>query len=129
MSSKGALGNWCLILNSEFTQQDGRKKRTAKRSCVANVTGLLLACYVVIFTYIKCFLVFYKKICLKEGELRRNFFSKKILSRLSHRVYRRLSSPVLLRKLTNVRGGPDVMQTNVVSIATLDAGTTPAAAP
>lgn len=67
--------------------------------------------------------------CLKEGELRRNVFSKKILSRLSQRVYRRLTSPVLLRKLTNVRGGPDVMQTNVVSIATQDAGTTPAAAP
>ena len=35
---------------SEFTQQDVRKKRTAKRLCVTNVTGLLLACFVVIFT-------------------------------------------------------------------------------
>ena len=35
---------------SEFTQQDGRKKRTAKRLCVSNVTGLLLACFVMIFT-------------------------------------------------------------------------------
>ena len=35
---------------SEFTQQDGRKKRTAKCLCVTNVTGLFLACYVVIFT-------------------------------------------------------------------------------
>ena len=35
---------------SEFTQQDGRKKRTAKRFCVTNVTGLLLMCFVVIFT-------------------------------------------------------------------------------
>ena len=26
--------------NSEFTQQDGRKKRTAKCLCVTNVTGL-----------------------------------------------------------------------------------------
>ena len=26
---------------SEFTQQDGRKNRTAKRLCVTNVTGLL----------------------------------------------------------------------------------------
>ena len=34
----------------EFTQQDGWKKRTAKRVCVTNVTGLLLACYVVILT-------------------------------------------------------------------------------
>jgi len=36
--------------NSEFTQQDGRKKRTAKHLCVTNVTGLLLAFFVVIFT-------------------------------------------------------------------------------
>ena len=26
--------------NIEFTQQDGRKKNTAKRLCVTNVTGL-----------------------------------------------------------------------------------------
>ena len=36
--------------NSEFTQQDGRKNRTAKCLCVTNVTGLLLMCFVVIFT-------------------------------------------------------------------------------
>ena len=35
---------------SEFTQGDCRRKRTAKRLCVTNVTGLLLACFVVIFT-------------------------------------------------------------------------------
>ena len=35
---------------SECTQQDGRKKRTTKRLCVTNVTGLSLACFVVIFT-------------------------------------------------------------------------------
>ena len=34
----------------EFTQQDGRTKRTAKRLCATNVTGLLLTCFVVIFT-------------------------------------------------------------------------------
>ena len=34
----------------ELTKQDGRKKRTAKRLCVINVTALLLACYVVIFS-------------------------------------------------------------------------------
>ena len=33
----------------DLTQQDGRKKRTAKRLSVTNVTGLLLACLVVIF--------------------------------------------------------------------------------
>ena len=32
--------------NSEFTQQDGRKERTAKRLSVTNVAGLLLACFV-----------------------------------------------------------------------------------
>ena len=36
--------------NSKFTQQDGRKKTTAKRLCVTKVTGLLLACFVVILT-------------------------------------------------------------------------------
>ena len=35
---------------SEFTQQDGRLKRTAKRLSVTHMTGLLLACYVVILT-------------------------------------------------------------------------------
>ena len=44
----------CLLYlylnNSEFTQQDGRKKRTAKLSCATNVTGLLLLCFVVIIT-------------------------------------------------------------------------------
>ena len=37
---------------SEFTctQQDGRKWETGKRLCVTNVTGILLACFVVIFT-------------------------------------------------------------------------------
>ena len=33
-------------VSSEFTQLDGRKKRTAKRVSVTNVTGLLLACFV-----------------------------------------------------------------------------------
>ena len=35
---------------SEFTQQDGGKKRTAKQLCVTNVTGLSLVGFVVIFT-------------------------------------------------------------------------------
>ena len=37
-------------VNSELTQQDGRKKRTAKHLCVTNMTSLLLMCFVVIFT-------------------------------------------------------------------------------
>ena len=35
---------------SEFMQQDGRKKRTAKCLCVINVTRLLIGCFVMIFT-------------------------------------------------------------------------------
>ena len=46
------------ILNkSEFTQQDGRKKRTGNCMHVTNKTRLLRACFVAIFTNIKCFLV------------------------------------------------------------------------
>ena len=37
-------------INSEFMQHDvDRRKRTAKHLCVTNVTGLLLACFVLIF--------------------------------------------------------------------------------
>ena len=43
----------------------------------------------------------YKKICLKEGEIWQNVFQTKLLSRLSRKVCRLLSSPILLRKLTN----------------------------
>ena len=39
MPSSSSVG-FALII-SEFTQQDGRKKRTAKHLCVTNVTGLL----------------------------------------------------------------------------------------
>ena len=41
---------YCPI-SSEFMQQDGRKKRTAKRLCVTNLTWLLLLLFVVIFTF------------------------------------------------------------------------------
>ena len=41
--------------NSQFTQHDGRKRRTAKCVCVTNVTGLSLVCVVVIFTKFQCF--------------------------------------------------------------------------
>ena len=75
---------WCtckvvVSTNSEFTQQDGREKKTAESSCVTNVTRLFLTCFVVIFTYHQCFLVFYKKICLKEGEFWRKVISSKII--------------------------------------------------
>ena len=80
--------------------QDGREKRTAKRLCVTNVTGLLPACFVVIFTYINVFWSFTKKICLKEGKIWRKVFSNKITVTLVTKGCRLLSSPVLLRKLT-----------------------------
>ena len=71
----------------------------AKLLCVTNVTGLLLASFVVIFSYHQYFLVFYKKICLKKGEVWRKVISTKLLSRLSQKVCRLLFSSVLLRKL------------------------------
>ena len=45
---------------------------------------------------------FYKKICLKESDGWRKVISNKLLSRLSHKVCRLLSSPVLLRKFTSL---------------------------
>ena len=55
------LPSCCVLFTSEFTQQDGKKKRTAKRLCVTNVTVLWLACFVVIFTYINVFWSFTKR--------------------------------------------------------------------
>ena len=43
---------------------------------------------------------FYKKTCLKEGEVRQNVFLTKLLS---HKVCRLLSSPVLLRKFIIIK--------------------------
>ena len=48
-----------------------------------------------------CFLALYKKTFLKEGEVRGKVFQTELLSRLSHKDCRLLSSPVLLRKFTN----------------------------
>ena len=36
--------------NSEFKLEDARNKRTAKRLCLRNVTGLLIVCFAVIFS-------------------------------------------------------------------------------
>jgi len=57
MSSTGPISTRlavCVAIVSnrvidEFTQHDGRKKRTAKRLCVTKVTGLLLGRFVVFF--------------------------------------------------------------------------------
>ena len=50
-----------LYIISEFTQQDGRKKRTANRLCVTNVTRLYLGRFVVILTNINVFGSFTKR--------------------------------------------------------------------
>ena len=68
---------------SEFTQQNGRKKRTAKRLSVTNMTGLLLSCFVGNSLNIDVFLLFYKKICLKECEVWQKVFSNKIIFTLN----------------------------------------------
>ena len=67
-------------------------------------------CFVVTFTQHRWFLVFYKKIRLKEDKVWWKALAK-ISSRLSHRVCRRLSSPVLLRKFTYWLSESDRFQT------------------
>ena len=58
----------------EFMQQDGRKKRTAKRLYVTNVIGLLLASFLVISTnLIALFFFFFQKDLFKG----RGSFAKK----------------------------------------------------
>ena len=80
---------------------DGRKKRMAKRVCETIVTGLSLACFVVIFILDLCFPVVYKQTSSKEGGVWRKVFQRKLLSHLSHNVCRLLFSPVLLHNFTN----------------------------
>ena len=41
---------WSGAVISEFTQQDGSGKRVAKKPCVTDLPGPLLACFVMIFT-------------------------------------------------------------------------------
>ena len=53
MASIGVRLTWRDCSGELSTQKDSRKKRTANRFCVTNVTGLLLAvlaCFVAIFT-------------------------------------------------------------------------------
>ena len=49
------------------------------------------------------FLVLYKKICLKEGEVWRKVVTNKIIVHLSQKVCCLLSCPVLLHKFFNMR--------------------------
>ena len=58
-SQPNFLWHWLVFVKVTLIvmslQQDCRKKRTTKRLCVTNVTGLLLACFVVILTkYYMC---------------------------------------------------------------------------
>ena len=85
--------------NVSLLHQDGRKKRTAKRLCVTNVTGLLIACFVVID--INVFWSFTERSVKRKLKFGGMFFQAKLLSRLSHRVCRFPPSPVLLLKFTN----------------------------
>ena len=67
---------------TEFTQQDGRKKRTANPLCVTNVTRPLLVCFLVNFININ---VFWSVTKLKdlfkkfESEVWRKVISNKII--------------------------------------------------
>ena len=65
---------------SKFTQQDGRKKRTAKRLSVTNVTRLLLTCFVENSLNVDVFCSSKKTSeCLKECEVWRKVSSNKII--------------------------------------------------
>ena len=66
---------------SKFTQQDGRKKRTAKRkTSVTNVTGLLLTRFVENSRNVDVFCSSKKTSeCLKECEVWRKVSSNKII--------------------------------------------------
>ena len=71
------------FVNSEFTQPDGRKKRTAKRFFLTNVTGLSLACCCRDLHLSLIFFFFFltKRSFIKEGEDRWKGFLTKLLSR------------------------------------------------
>ena len=63
---------WMVVahdLKNEFTQHDGRKKRTAKHLCVTKVTGVLLGCFFGIFTWHLIFFCSSTKDFLKECEV------------------------------------------------------------
>ena len=70
------------MLNSEFTEQNDRKRGTAKRLWVTNETWLLLACSVVSDLHLTLILpVFFLQnhICLKKVKFGGIFFSNKII--------------------------------------------------
>ena len=66
------------------------------------MTGLLLACFVGNSLNIDILCSSTKRSVLGNVKFGGRFFQAKLLSRLSHKVCRRLSSPVLLRKFTSI---------------------------
>ena len=72
-------------------------ERTAKRLRVTNVTGLLLASFFLDIQLTILVLVISKKICLKEGEIWRNYHV--------YEAYCLLCSGVLLRKFNSIESG------------------------
>ena len=66
-----------------------------------NAAGLLIACFVVIFTYHSSVPFFYKKISWKEGQVWRESFSNVIIATLATQGLPSSSSAVLLHKFIN----------------------------
>ena len=72
-------------------------ERTAKRLRVTNMTGLLLASFFLDIQLTILVLVISREICLKEGEIWRNYHV--------YEAYSLLCSGVLLRKFNSIEGG------------------------
>ena len=72
-------------------------ERTAKRLRVTNMTGLLLASFFLDIQLTILVLVISREICLKEGEIWRNYHV--------YEAYCLLCSGVLLRKFNSIEGG------------------------
>ena len=70
-----------------------------------NAAGLLIACFIVIFTYHLIVPFFYKKISLKEGQVWRESFSNVIIVTLATQGLPSSSSAVLLHKFINDQKG------------------------
>ena len=89
------------VIISEFTQQHGIKKTMALHLCATNVTGLLLACFVVIFACIYVFWSFTKHSVKRRVKFGGTLSQTKLWRpRLSNKVFCLLSSPVLFREFT-----------------------------
>ena len=78
------------VIISEFTKQHGIKKTTALHLCATNVTGQLLACFVVIFTYIYVFWSFTKNSVKTRVKFGGTLSQTKLWPRLSNKVFRLL---------------------------------------